>query len=138
MKVCAANSKRKGIQHFDHQFKQRSSSRRFKILSAKKRLCPSLRVNQEVVTDPKTIVEAGKDHFRVLSSVNLEQPLVMYSSEDEVETLMLNSLDNEDYLLDVPFVSEEVDGVLKKLKLGKAAGHNGLRTEHLKYGGPML
>ena len=49
----------------------------------------------------------------------------MYSSEDEVETLMLNSLDNEDYLLDVPFVSEEVDGVLKKLKLGKAAGHDG-------------
>ena len=57
MKVCAANSERKRIQHFDHQFKQRSSSR-FKIPSAKKRLCPSLRVNQEVVTDPKTIVEA--------------------------------------------------------------------------------
>ena len=137
MKVCVANSERKRIQHFDHQFKQRSSSR-FKIPSAKKRLCPSLRINQEVVTDPKTIVEAWEGHFRVLSSVNLEQPSVMYSSEDEVETLMLNSLDNEDYLLDVPFVSEEVDGVLKKLKLGKAAGHDGLRAEHLKYGRPML
>ena len=74
----------------------------------------------------------------MLSSVNSEQPSVMYSSEDEVETLMLNSLDNEDYLLDVPFVSEEVDGVLNKLKLGKAAGHDGLRAEHLKYGRPML
>ena len=62
----------------------------------------------------------------------------MYSSEDGVETLMLNSLDNEDYLLDVPFVSEEVDGVLKKLKLGKAARHDGLRAEYLKYGGPMF
>ena len=62
----------------------------------------------------------------------------MYSSEDEVETLMLNSLNYEDYLLDVPFVSEEVDGVLKRLMLGKATGHNGIQTEHLKYGGPML
>ena len=74
----------------------------------------------------------------MLSSVNLEHPSVMYSSEDEVETMNLNSLDYEDYLLDVPFVSEEVDGVLKRLMLGKAAGHNGLRAEHLKYGGPML
>ena len=41
-------------------------------------------------------------------------------------------------LLDVPFVSEEVDSVLRKLKLGKAAGHDGIRAEHLKYGGPML
>ena len=97
-----------------------------------------LRINQEVVTDPKNIVEAWEGHFRVLSSVNLEQPSVMYSSEDEVETLMLNSLDNEDSLLDVLFVSEEVDSVLRKLKLGKAAGHDGIRAEHLKYGGPML
>ena len=27
---------------------------------------------------------------------------------------------------------------LRKLKLGKAAGHDGIRAEHLKYGGPML
>ena len=51
---------------------------------------------------------------------------------------MLNSLDNEDYLFDVPFVAEEVDSVLKKLKLGKAAGHDGIKAEHLKYGGPTL
>ena len=77
IKVCAVNSERKRIQHFDHQFKQRSSNW-FKIPSAKKRLCLSLRINQEVVTDPKTIVEAWEGHFRVLSSVNLEQPSVMY------------------------------------------------------------
>ena len=59
-----------------------------------------------------------EDHFRVLSSTNSGQSTATYSSEDEVETLMLNSLDNEDYLFDVPFVAEEVDSVLKKLKLG--------------------
>ena len=51
---------------------------------------------------------------------------------------MLNSLDNEDYLFDVPFVTEEVDSVLKKLKLGKATGHDGIKAEHLMYGGPTL
>ena len=35
-------------------------------------------------------------------------------------------------------MSEEVDSVLKKLKLGKAAGHDGVQAEHLKYGGPIL
>ena len=136
MKVCAANSERKRI-HFDHQFKQRSSIR-FKIPSTKQRPCLSLLKDQEVVTDPKPILEMWEDHFRVLSSTNSGQSTATYSSEDEVETLMLNSLDNEDYLFDVPFVAEEVDSVLKKLKLGGAAGHDGIRAEHLKYGGPTL
>ena len=35
-------------------------------------------------------------------------------------------------------MAEEVDSVLKKLKLGKAAGHDGIKAEHLKYGGPTL
>ena len=137
MKVCAANSERKRIQHFDHQFKLRSSIR-FKIPSTKQRPCLSLLKDQEVVTDPKTILGMWEDHFRALSSTNSGQSTATYSSEDEVETLMLNSLDNEDYLFDVPFVTEEVDSVLKKLKLGKAAGHDGIKAEHLKYGGPTL
>ena len=55
----------------------------------------------------------------------------MYSSEDEIETVLCSSSGNEDTLLDVPFVSEEVDSVLKKLKLSKAAGHDGIQAEHL-------
>ena len=91
--VCAANSERKRIQHFDHQFKQRSSIR-FKIPSKKRRPCLSLRKDEEVVTDPKTILEMWEDHFRVLSSTNSRQSTATYSSEDKVETPMLNSLDN--------------------------------------------
>ena len=134
MKVCEANSERKRIQQFDHQFKQKSSIR-FKIPTTKRRPCPSLRRDQEVVTDQKTILDIWEDHFRALSSTN---STATYSSEDEVERLMLHSLDNEDYLFDVPFVLEEVESVLKKLKLGKAAGHDGVQSEHLKFGGPTL
>ena len=47
--------------------------------------------------------------------------------------MMLDSFNNEDCLLDVPFMPEEVDSVLKKLKLGKVAGRDGVQAEHLKY-----
>ena len=137
MRVCAANSERKRIQRFDDKFKQKSSSR-FRIPSTKTRQSPSLRVNQEVATYPKTILAAWEDHFRAISSANTELSSVMCSSEQEINKMMHDSFNNEDYLLDVPFTSEEVDSVLKKLKLGKAAGHDGVQGEHLKYGGLIL
>ena len=132
MRVCAANSERKRIQRFDEKFKPKSSSR-FRIPSTKTRQSPSLRVNQEVATDPKTILTAWEDHFRAISSASTELSSVMCSSEQEINKMMLDSFNNEDCLLDVPFVPEEVDSVLKKLKLGKAAGHDGVQAEHLKY-----
>ena len=70
--------------------------------------------------------------------MNSDQLTATYSLEDEVQRLMRFSLDNEDYLFDVPFTLKEVEDVLQKFKLGKAAGHDGLQAEHLKYGGPVL
>ena len=48
---------------------------------------------------------------------------------------MHDSFNNEDFVLDIPFVPEEIDSVLKKLKLSKAAGHDGIKAEHINYGG---
>ena len=48
---------------------------------------------------------------------------------------MHDSLNDED-LLDILFEPEEIDSVLNKLKLSKAAGHDGIQAEHIKYGGP--
>ena len=41
-------------------------------------------------------------------------------------------------MLYAPFCSEEVTGVLRKLKPGKSAGHDKIQPEHLKYGGKDL
>ena len=41
-------------------------------------------------------------------------------------------------MLDVPFCSEEIDGVLRKLKSSKSAGHDLLQPEHLKHGSEAL
>ncbi len=55
-----------------------------------------------------------------------------------MDELLEGSPENEEILLDVPFTSEEVDDALKRLKSGKAAGHDMLQPEHLKYGGVAL
>ena len=103
--------------------------------SARRSRCARIRI---ALDDPKIILAAWEDHFRAISSANTELSSAMCSSEQEINKMMHNSFNNEDCLLDVPFVSEEVDSVLKKLKLGKAAGHDGVQAEHLKYGGPIL
>ena len=105
MRVCAANSERKRIQRFDTQFKQISSNR-FKLTSNKKHTS-SLRVNQELVTDPKTIQLAWEDHFRSISAANTDQSsTTMYNSEQEVDELMRDSHRNDNSLLDTPFLPE--------------------------------
>ena len=53
------------------------------------------------------------------------------------EFVQLMLFENEDCLLDVPFVTEEVDTILRKLKSGKSPGQHKLQAEHLRYGGPI-
>ena len=78
-----------------------------------------------MVTDPNTILTAWTDHFQTLSSTNQVSSTATYSSEEDIKGSMHDSLNNED-LLDILFEPEEIDSVLKKLKLGKAAGHDGV------------
>ena len=82
---------------------------------------------QEVVTDWKSILDMWEVHFRELSSTNSDQSKATYSSEDEIPRLMRLSLDNEDYLFNVPFALEEVQGVMQKLKLGRLLDTMGCR-----------
>ena len=49
--------------------------------------------------------------------------------------LLHSSRENEDFILDTPFTSEEIDCVLQNLKPEKSAGYNQVPLEHLKYGG---
>ena len=137
LRVCAANSERKRIQQLDRQFKQRSSNR-FKLPSRSKHQGTSLHINQHIVTDPDAILEAWKDHFATLSSLGAGHSSAVPYSEDDVAKLMLTSFENEDSLLDIPFLSDEVNVALGKLKTGKAAGHDEVQAEHLKFGGPIL
>ena len=137
LRVCVANSERRRIQHFDKQFKQRSSNR-FKLPSRRKQQGTALRVNQQVTTEQGTILKAWESHFQEISSLNTDQTSEMTCTDREIEQLLHASFENVDNILDVTFEPEEVDAVLRKLKCGKTAGHDGVQAEHLKYGGPIL
>ena len=85
-----------------------------------------------MVTDPHALLTAWKNHFQTLSAVNQ-----VCCSEEEVEGLLCGSLSNEDYTFWTSHLNLR-KLILKKLKLGKAAGHGGVQAEHVKYGGPTL
>ena len=51
---------------------------------------------------------------------------------------ILDSLLNEELILDVPFEIEEVESAVRHLKRRKSAGPDGLVAEHLQGGGRML
>ena len=137
MKICVAIDERKRIQHFDQQFKKKTSNR-FKPPSKRRQQGLSLLINQQVTSDPHTILSTWWEHFTKLSATNEEEFPAISSMKERVKQLMTASFKNDDSLLDVPFCAAEVDAILRKLKPGKSAGHDMLQAEHLKYGGPIL
>ena len=52
--------------------------------------------------------------------------------------LLYNSRGNEDFVLDTPFATEEIDYVLHNLKPGKVPEHDQIQPEHMKYGAKAL
>ena len=38
-------------------------------------------------------------------------------------------------VLDIPFIAEEIETAIKRLKVGKAGGDDDIQPEHIKFGG---
>ena len=136
MNICAANEERKRVQLFDRRFKQKTSNR-FKT-SKTCRQGTTLRVDQLVTSDPDTILATWEKYFKDLGKSREEQFPVLSGTKEQLDQILVKSMENEETLLDVPFCSEEIEGALRKLKAGKSAGHDLLQPEHLKYGGEVL
>jgi hypothetical protein len=66
-----------------------------------------------------------------------DSPLLS-DAKQQLKPLLVSSRENEDFVLDVSFCSEEIERVLRNLKSGRSAGHDKLQPEHLKYGGAAL
>ena len=129
MKICVAIDERMRIQHFDQQFKKKSSNR-FKP--------PSKRRQQGLSSVDQPASDLRSTHHPVylggtLSATNEEEFPAISSMKERVKQLMTASFKNDYSLLDVPFCAAEVDAILRKLKPGKSAGHDMLQAEHLKW-----
>ena len=64
-------------------------------------------------------------------------PLLL-EAEQQMVHLLHSSRENEGFVLDTPFTTEEIDHVQHNLKPGKATRYNQVQPEHLKYGGAPL
>ena len=60
------------------------------------------------------------------------------SAADRLTTLEEISFTHDDQVLDTEVDVAEVQSALRVLKLGRSKGADGLRAEHLVYGGPAL
>ena len=95
-------------------------------------------MEQLVTFDLDTILTTWEKHFKDLGRSREEQFPVLSGTKKQEDQFLVKSLENEEIVLDVPFCSEEIDGALRRLKLGKSAGHGLLQPEHLKHGGEAL
>ena len=84
------------------------------------------------MNDPEVLSQNWAEHFEKIATSREEDLEVLKA---KVDGLYSSSLENEEYLVDVPFTVEEVAVAVCRLKGGKAAGPNGLMAEHLKFVG---
>ena len=73
------------------------------------------------------------DHFNSPVKSRAEADLDLRGELKEMED---RSHNNEEYMIDLPFITE-VAGFVRRLKYCKAAGPDGLEEEHLKNGGAV-
>ena len=84
-----------------------------------------------------TTVRLAGEVAKLTSEVDLTPCGDVRGSKVNLHWLLTHALNcmsykNAEMLLDVRFCAEEVAAAVKKLKLGKAAGPDGLLAEHLK------
>ena len=100
----------------------------------------------EITSDPDIIQSCWLDHFKTLlqsepnSNLNLSvtQATSLSATKTNLQHLEFLSRMNHDDIIDDDFTIEEIEASIKKLKPGKAEGIEGLQSEHLKFGGPLL
>ena len=123
IRVCEANEEHRRIQQIDQKFKARDKTR-FRNKSLR-RTGEKIRVGNEIISDPDSVLYAWKDHFEALGRSRKEVDDVVAAA---AEALFSESYTNMETILDIPFQQEELE------KLKKSADHSGITAEHLRYG----
>ena len=120
--------------------------KRFRTPSNRPSLGDRLLYGGEITSDPDIIQSCRLNHFKTLlqsepnSNLNLyvTQATSLSTTKTNLQHLEFLSRMNHDDIIDDDFTIEEIEASIKKLKPGKAEGIDGLQSEHLKFGGPLL
>ena len=120
IKICSAVNERKRVKR--EALFQSKDNRWFRAPHSNRPRCSKLRVNGGVLSDKADLVQAWGDHFSTLAKSRRQSHEEHSTLQSKVDDLTTASLSNEEYILDVAFTLEEVQGAVNKLKLGKSAG----------------
>ncbi len=134
---CRAKAERSRLLKTDTQFYCKDQTR-FQRPGRRKATPSKLRINGEVVTDKHKLLDSWVNHFSSLATSLSESNPALAQRLVDIEELLGKSFTDEEFILDTPFTIEEVDAAVSKLQNGKAAGHDHVTPEHLKFGGASL
>ena len=95
-------------------------------------------MNGKVTNGTQQLLDAWVDHFSNLAKSQVKDSPQLMDLCNQVNGLLSQSMENEEFILDVPFSPEEVERAVKRLKKRKAPGHDNFLAEHLIEGGPCV
>ena len=132
-----ARKDRLQAESMDKKFSERAKSRFCTPYEGKP--CGSrLLLDGKLSTSKDDIIAAWASHFRYLSESRISESPSLQHIQSQTDYLHRCSMENEDFILDVPITVDGIEGVIKLLKRGKSSGPDGILSEHIIYGGLSL
>ena len=95
-------------------------------------------VDGKIVDQLEALLNLWVQHFGKLAKSKVNDSDGLQDLSGKMDMLVARSVNNEEFVLDVPFSSEEVAAAVRKLKGRKTPGPDGLMAEHLKEGGEVM
>ena len=138
-KIHALRARRDRLQseRRDETFREKHKSR-YKMPRSGIAHGQRLNVNDHVLTDKEAVLNEWAHHFKDLSSSRASESSALSSLDSLISTYRCATFENDDFILDCDITTEEISGVIKLLKKGKACGPDNILPEHIIYGGDYL
>ena len=111
--------------------------KRFKMTSRKSG-GSTLLVNRSPTSDRSTVLAAWVDHFSKLGTSQISANTTLQKISHSIPNVELATLAKQDNILDVPFLPEEVNAAIIRLKRNSSAGPDSLSPQHLIYAGTLF
>ena len=134
---CCATLDRKSWKNREKLFKSKDS-KCFRTPSNQPSLGDRLLHEGVITSDPDTIQSCWSNHFKTLFQSQSKPSSDLSVSNMDLPNIEVLSRMNFDDIIDEELTIEEIEASIKKLKPKRAGGIDGLQSEHLKFGGPLL